>query len=57
VRRSYALGHDPIVEGELLSRSEVTSILFATLDISKNIERITAILEEEFGGEDPEANT
>jgi len=57
LRRCYALGHDPIVEDELLSRSEVTPILCAILDISKNIERITAILEEEFGGEDPEANT
>jgi hypothetical protein len=39
---------------ELVTREELTATLFAILDLNENVERITDILEEEFGGENPE---
>jgi hypothetical protein len=45
------------MEEPLIVRGEVTSMLFAILDISENTERITKLLEEELGGEDSEEDT
>ena len=38
----------------LITREEMTQALFAIFDLSRNVNTITEILEEEFGGEDPE---
>ena len=46
-RRSRTI---PVVDAdELISRSEVTGMLFAFADINANVERIVSLLEDEDG--------
>jgi hypothetical protein len=51
-QRRRAEQHDRVLDDALISRSEVTAMLFAFADINANVERIVDLLENGPDGEE-----